>query len=270
MSKTPETTLPAFGGAGGPSSGSSSGPPKTKKTAIPAARKAAAAAPLPEPEDDGAPSAAAYRLKEEDIDHSVCVGRVLKGGKDKRWKPVVYREFQCGKAMEDDCDLCKVCQNRLGKYAEEPKPGDWTGRITEEPPSWLHMLGTEWAEVRKPKWLGAAATDSGSDASSTASKASKAAEKEAAKAKKDADKAVRVAEKEAAKATKEAIKRAKNEEKAAAKASKVAAPSIMVEEAPAPAVDPRDAIIATLTAERAALLAQIADLKTTVRVLRTF
>jgi hypothetical protein len=235
MSKTPATTLPACGGAGGPSSG----PSKLKKTAIPAARKAAAAAPLPEPEEDGAPSAAAYRLKEEDIDHSVCVGRILKGGKDWRWKPQVYREFQCGKAMEDDCDLCKVCQNRLEKFAEEPKTsGDWNGRVTEDPHAGVHMLDTEWAEVRKPKWRSDA--DYGSEASSITSekavaKAAKDEEKAAAKAAKEAAKKAKDEEKAAAKAAKEAIKRAKNEEKATAKASKAAAPSIMVEEAPAPA-----------------------------------
>ena len=173
-----------------------------KKTAVPAARKAAAAAPLPEPEEDGAPSAASYRLKEEDIDHAVCVGRILKGGKDRRWAPAVYREFQCGKASEEDCDLCKVCQNRLEKYADEPKPGDWTGRVTEDPPGWLHMLDTEWAEAKKPKWMGegAAATssDSGSEASAAPS-SSAASSKEAAKAAKEAEKAAKAAEKETVK-----------------------------------------------------------------------
>ena len=205
-----------------------------KKTAVPAARKAAAAAPLPEPDEDGVPtSAASYRLKEEDIDHAVCVGRILKGGKDRRWAPAIYREFQCGKAMDEDCDLCKICQTRLEKYAEEPKPGDWTGRVTEDPPGWVHMLDTEWAEAKKPKWLGsdaAAASDSGSEASSAVSKASKAAEKatekEASKAskaaEKEAEKASKAAEKEAAKAVKEAEKATKAAAKEAEKAAKAA------------------------------------------------
>jgi chemotaxis protein histidine kinase CheA len=210
----------------------------TKKSSVPAARKAAAAAPLPEPEEDGAPSAASYRMKEEDIDHTICVGRVLKGCKDRRWSPAVYREIQCGKAPEEGCDICKICQTRLEKYAEEPKPGDWTGRVTEAPPGWLHMLGTEWAEARKPKWLGeegtAAASDSGSEASSAASsaasskketkaaaaeeaKAKKAAEKEAAKAEKEAAKAKKAAEKEEAKAKKAAEKEEAKAKKAAEK-----------------------------------------------------
>jgi flagellar biosynthesis GTPase FlhF len=202
-----------------------------KKSAIPAARKAAAAAPLPEPDEDGAPSAESYRLKEEDIDHAVCVGRILKGGKDRRWAPAIYREFQCAKATEEECDLCKVCQARLEKYAEEPKAGgDWNGRVTEEPHAGVHMLGTEWAEARKPKWLGegaaAAASDSGSEASSAAASSaaasSKAAEKEAAKAAKAEEKAAKAAEKEAAKASKEAEKAAKAAEKEAAKAAKEA------------------------------------------------
>jgi hypothetical protein len=141
-----------------------------KKSAIPAARKVAAAAPLPEPDDVGAPSADAYRIKEDDIDHTVCVGRILKGGKDKRWKPTVYREFQCGRAAEEDCDLCKICQTNLEKYAEDLRPGAWCGRVTEEPLGWVHMLGTEWAETRKPRWLGeGAASDSGSELASAAS-----------------------------------------------------------------------------------------------------
>jgi flagellar biosynthesis GTPase FlhF len=197
-----------------------------KKSAIPAARKAAAAAPLPEPDEDGAPSAESYRIKEEDIDHAVCVGRILKGGKDRRWAPAIYREFQCGKATEEECDLCKVCQARLEKYAEEPKAGgDWNGRVTEDPHAGVHMLGTEWAEARKPKWLGegaaAAASDSGSEASSAAA-SSKAAEKEAAKAAKAEEKAAKAAEKEAAKAAKAEEKAAKAAEKEAAKAAKEA------------------------------------------------
>jgi hypothetical protein len=207
-----------------------------KKTAVPAARKAAAAAPLPEPEEDGAPSAASYRLKEEDIDHAVCVGRILKGGKDRRWAPAVYREFQCGKASEEDCDLCKVCQNRLEKYADEPKPGDWTGRVTEDPPGWLHMLDTEWAEAKKPKWMGegAAATssDSGSEASAAPS-SSAASSKEAAKAAKEAEKASKAAEKEVAKAAKEAEKASKAAEKEAAKAAKAAEKAVEKEAAKA-------------------------------------
>jgi hypothetical protein len=195
----------------------------TKKSSVPAARKAAAAAPLPVPDEDGAPSAASYRMKEEDIDHAVCVGRVLKGGEDKRWKPAIYREFQCGKAPEDGCDICKTCQTRLEKYAEEPKPGDWTGRVTEEPPGWLHMLGTEWADARKPVWKGegAAASDSGSEASSSASSKKEVAEaaKAAKEAEKEAAKATKEAEKEAAKAAKAAEREAKKEAKAAEKAA---------------------------------------------------
>lgn len=226
LGAAPTPAKKAVGGAG------------AKKTAVPAARKAAVAAPLPEPDEDGAPSASAYRIKEEDIDHAVCVGRVLKGGEDKRWKPVVYREFQCGKATEEDCDLCKTCQGRLEKFADDPKSGgDWNGRVTEDPHAGVHMLDTEWAEARKPRWMGegASASDSGSEASSAAAssaaskaaekeaaKAAKEAEKEAAKAKKEAEKAAKAAEKESAKSAKEAEKAAKAAEKEAAKAAKEA------------------------------------------------
>ena len=44
----------------------------------------------------------------------------------------------------------------------------WLGRITDEPFDWCYMLGTAWAEKRKPVWLGfgSAAEDSGSVAGS--------------------------------------------------------------------------------------------------------
>jgi hypothetical protein len=314
MSKTTDTSLPAAGGAGevtaeqlmdallsatedqraevlgllgAPTPAKKAVAGNNKKTAIPAARKAAAAAPLPEPDEDGAPSAESYRLKEEDIDHAVCVGRILKDGKDRRWAPAVYREFQCGKATEEDCDLCKVCQNRLEKYAEDPKPADWTGRVTEEPPCWVHMLGTEWAETKKPKWLGVASTDSGSETSSTASsRASKAAEKEAAKRAKEEEKAAKAAEKEAAKAAKEAEKAAKAAEKEAAKKAKAAekeaakaakgtkakkavaaAPALAVEELPAPAARPAEAApAADLAAAISTLVAALSGDGKTVKI----
>lgn len=181
------------------------------------------------PESDGdAPSADAYRLKEEDIDMSTCLGRKLKGGEDKRWKPVIYRESQCGSAVEDGCDLCKTCQRRLEKFVETPKPGDWTGRVTEEPLGWVHMLGTEWADEKKPKWIGGSAVEASetgsvasapSAASSKKSAEEKAAEKEAKKAEKAEAAAAKKAEKEAEKA---AAKAAKEAEKAAAKAAKEA------------------------------------------------
>ncbi len=49
----------------------------------------------------------------------------------------------------------------------------WLGRITDEPFDWCYMLGTAWAEKRKPVWLGfgsapVAASDSGSVAGSDA------------------------------------------------------------------------------------------------------
>lgn len=189
-------------------------------------KEAVATVALALPESDGdAPSADAYRLKEEDIDMSTCLGRKLKGGEDKRWKPVIYRESQCGSAVEDGCDLCKTCQRRLEKFVETPKPGDWTGRVTEEPLGWVHMLGTEWADEKKPKWIGGEVAETGSVASApsaTSSKKSaeeKAAEKEAKKAEKAEAAAAKKAEKEAEKA---AAKAAKEAEKAAAKAAKEA------------------------------------------------
>jgi chemotaxis protein histidine kinase CheA len=220
----------------------------------PAKKPAAAAAgrpkkePLPappKPEDsEEAPDAADYRLDPSDIKEDVCVGRVLKGNEDKRWSPAVYSESQCGAEVEED-GLCKTCLARSQRFAADPKPGRWDGRITEDPLPWQHMLGTAWAVQAlasgKLKWLGGAAaptggagTDSASVSSgsdSTASgKMSVAEAKAAAKVAKEAEKAAaaakKAADKEAAKAAKEAEKAAakalKEAEKAAAKAAKEA------------------------------------------------
>lgn len=208
---------------------------KPTKKSVGRPRKAAAtAAPAPLPTSDGdAPSAAAYRLRPEEIDMSTCLGRKLTGGEDKRWKPVIYRESQCGAAVEDGCDLCKTCQRRLEKFVETPKAGPWTGRVTEEPLGWVHMLGTEWAEEKKPRFSAdgsvsdvASEASAPSAASSKKSVEEKAAEKEAAKAskaaEKEAAKAAKAAEKEAAKAAKEAEKEAKKAAAAAEKAAKAA------------------------------------------------
>ena len=109
--------------------------------------------PMPLPE--GMPSAADYRMTASSIDDSVCVGRAI-GEEDKRWRPFVFRETQCGEKLAEGSDLCKKCTARAAKYAAEPKPGPWTGRVTEDPLDWVHMLGTVWAEEKKPKFSAAA------------------------------------------------------------------------------------------------------------------
>ncbi len=192
--------------------------------------KVAAPAPLPLPDDGTVPTAASYRLSPADIDSSVCVGRVMKDGvdDDKRWKPSVYRENQCGGAVVDGSDLCATCSKRSEKAAETGKHGPWNGRVTETPPEWCHMLGTTWAA--KCKWIGDGGSDSASVATSESAHSEKmeaaAAKKEAAQAKKDAAaaaKAEKDAEKAKAKAEKEAAAVAKKEAAAAAKKSKPAA-----------------------------------------------
>lgn len=195
-----------------------------KKTAV--APKASRPAPvtvvLPDA-DSGIPSAADYRVAPADIDHTVCVGRILKGGDDKRWKPVIFRERQCRAPLVEGSDLCVTCCRRLEKYAAEPKPGDWTGKVTEDPEDWVHMLGTAWAEKKPPKWIGCGdsdASDSGSVASMSSDKMSAAAsvDKKADAEKKAADRAVKAAEKAAAlqaKAEAAAAKKLEAEKKAA-------------------------------------------------------
>ena len=194
--------------------------PKTKVAAEPKPKKEKLApAPLPLPDDGSVPTAASYRLAPSDIDDSVCVGRVMKDGvdDDKRWKPAVYREHQCGGALVEGSDLCSGCSKRSEKAAETGKHGAWNGRVTEDPPSWCHMLGTAWAS--KCKWNpdgGSVVSDSASVTSSNTSTEEKmnaaAAKKEAA----DAKKAAAAAKKE----EKAAADAKKKEEKEAAAAKK--------------------------------------------------
>jgi len=203
--------------------------------------------------EDGEPDASEYRVSEADVDNTTCVGRIIVGGEDKRWAPIIFGERQCGKKVVEDGDLCSVCQKREEKYAEAEKPGGWTGRITEEPLDWVHMLGTTWAEEKKPKWKGssvagsvagsvAAEEDSGSVASAPEPKAKKevkaklsAEEKEAAAtAKKEAAEAKKEAKKEAAEAAKAAKKVAADAEKAAKKVAADAEKAAKKAEKPAP------------------------------------
>jgi len=224
-----------------------------KEPKEPKAKKAPAeVAPMPETEDGSAPDASEYRVSEADIDHSVCIGRAKDD--DKRWSPIIFRERQCGKKLEEGSDLCKTCHTREGKYAESSSPKiGWMGRVTEEPLDWVHMLGTTWAEEKKPKFNGSssaasvasdAASDSGASeemekpeekkvvakkekvpaADKEAKKAAAAAEREAAAAaKKAAKEAETAAKKEAAAAAAAAKKEAKEAETAAKKAAKPAA-----------------------------------------------
>jgi hypothetical protein len=193
--------------------------PKTKKEKV-------AVAPVPFPEDGSVPTAASYRITPSDVDHTICVARVMKDGvdDDKRWKPAVYREHQCGGDLVDGSDLCSGCNKRQEKAAESGKHGAWNGRVTEDPPSWCHMLGTAWAA--KCKWNpdGASVSDSASvasDQSSTADKMNAAAAKKEAAAKKAEEKAAAAAKKAEEKA---AAAAKKAEEKAAAPKKTKAAP----------------------------------------------
>ncbi len=210
-------------------------PAKTAKKTVGRPKKAATAPPpLPEADGEEAPGAEAYRLAEEDIDHSICVGRSLAGGEDKRWKPAVYREKQCGGEKVEGSDLCATCIRRLEKYAATPKPGPWTGRVTEDPEPWVHMLGTTWADEKSPKWLGEAgaartASDSSSDSGASEQmsaadakllKAQEKAKKEEEKAQKAKEKAEALAKKAEEKAAKDAEKAKKAEEKKAKEVEK--------------------------------------------------
>ena len=177
--------------------------------------------PMPVAVDGAAPEASAYRIAA--VDPTTCVGRVIDGC-DKRWSPHILREKQCGKKMVDGCDLCKRCAVHEAKYAETgKKTGQWTGRVTEEPLEWVHMLGTAWAEKAKPKF-NASAASAASVASDAASDSGASEEMEVVE-KKVAPKAKKVTaeEKEAKKAETAAAAAAKKEAKKAETAAAAAA-----------------------------------------------
>jgi len=185
---------------------------------------------LPESEDGAIPEESDYRIPADSIDTTVCVGRRLK--QDKRWKPIIHGESQCGGALIEGSDLCKVCSRREQKYEADPtSKSGWDGRVTEDPMDWHHMLGTAWAEKAKPVFNGSASASASvaggsvSDGSAEEmpvadSKKAAAAEKKAAA---EAAKAEKAAAAEAAKAEKAAAAEAAKAEKAAAKAEKEAA-----------------------------------------------
>ena len=195
-------------------------PAEKVKKGRPAKAKTAKAVALPDAAAGEAPAASEYRIDASDIDSSVCVARSLDDGIDKRWKPRVYRESQCGKPVAEGSDLCKVCTSRHEKYAADTsKPGHWNGRITEEPDVWVHMLGTDWAEDKNPVFLGPEAgsdADTGSVASGPAAGSGSSKEMTPAAAKK----AEAAAAKEAKKAEAAAAKEAKKAAAAAAKEEK--------------------------------------------------
>jgi colicin import membrane protein len=198
-----------------------------------------------------APGPEAYRLKEEEIKEGTCLARVIQeSNKDTRWSIAIYGEAQCGADVEEGSDLCAACAEKAERYEADKKFRKWCGTVREEPPSWMHMLGTAWAqqamEGGKLVWnpdgaiaVGGAGTgDSASMVSgSSASKMSvaekraaaaklKAAEKEAKEAKKAEEKAAKLKAAEEAKAAKAeaaaAAKAKKAEEAAAKKAAKPA------------------------------------------------
>ena len=190
-------------------------PAEKVKKGRPAKAKTAKAVALPDAAAGEAPAASEYRIDASDIDSSVCVARSLDDGIDKRWKPRVYRESQCGKPVAEGSDLCKVCTSRHEKYAADTsKPGHWNGRITEEPDVWVHMLGTDWAEEKNPVFLGPEAgsdADTGSVASGPAAGSGSSKEMTPAAAKKAEAAAAKEAKKAAAAAAKEEKAKKTNE-----------------------------------------------------------
>ena len=130
------------------------------------------------PVGEGIPTAADYRVDE--VAHGVCISRRFNGGEDRRWKPFVYRESQCGNAVMKGSDICAKCAAKEEKYADNPSPKcDWLGRLTEEPFGWSRMLGTAWALNKPPVFLGETAPVSAAAAAPKAAPKLKAAPKAA-------------------------------------------------------------------------------------------
>jgi hypothetical protein len=103
--------------------------------------------------NDDEPEESTYRIDADTIDHSVCVGRSIVD-EDRRWKPIVYYEGQCGGKPIGGSDLCKKCHGRQQKFFETGKQKDWNGYITEEPLPGCHMVGTQWAIDKKLQFVG--------------------------------------------------------------------------------------------------------------------
>ena len=177
---------------------------------------------------DATPDVSDYRIPADEIDKTVCVGRILKGGGDKRWSPIIYRESQCGAALEEESDLCAVCARREQKYGETGKIGDWAGRVTEEPLDESHMLGTAWAEKKKPRFAAAPApapAPAPEEMSEAASECGSSSETVSiAKPKAKSGRKPMSAEEKKAKAEAKAV--AKAEAKAAKEAEKAAAKAV--------------------------------------------
>jgi hypothetical protein len=215
------------------------------------------AQPPPEADEDGdAPDASAYRIPAEEVEEGVCVGRRLTVV-DKRWKPAIYGESQCGGTVTAD-GLCAKCVGKRERFAALDAEGntktvchnksDWTGVVTEEPPPDIHMLGTVWAETKRPIWGAGSAVDAipASAAASAASAASARsaesllarqqrrsamdAEKEERRAANRAAHAAAQAEKEAARLAAKAEKEAAKAAAAAKKAAKAKKPSAEAKE----------------------------------------
>lgn len=101
------------------------------------------------------PLASSYRISLDDINPKLCMARSFKiACDDKRWKPMVFREKQCASEPSDGSHLCAACRDRHDKFIETNKPKDWNGLIADEPPGHSHMLGTTWANEKKPKFVG--------------------------------------------------------------------------------------------------------------------
>ncbi len=163
-----------------------------------------------------APAAAAYRIPA--VIAGGCVGRRVYP--DHRWSVKVYGETQCARTVVEGSDICVSCAAHQERFTRNGGPDggnsfNWHGRVTEEPPCWLHMLGTEWAAqaaVRQSQrlvWLGDITPEE-----RTRLMEERAAAAAAAAAEEEAAKAARKAERLDVKAAKAAVRESRRLERA--------------------------------------------------------
>jgi hypothetical protein len=150
--------------------------PRTDLPDIPASPVAEEEAPVAEVEAPAEviPDASSYRVEPDTIKPELCQARRIVD-KDRRWAPMIFKEGQCPRKPLGGTNLCRYCTQYLAKYEAEghTHSNRWNGLITEEPLPHTHMLGTEWARKRQPKWNGTvAAAGAGTEADDFVSVAS--------------------------------------------------------------------------------------------------
>ncbi len=92
---------------------------------------------------------------------TLCLGRRTDDdtAQDRRWKPYVYRAYQCSKAPVSGTTLCETCNRHKSLYESTHSAiaSNWHGTVDEPLETSLphdsHVAGSAWATT-KAKWVG--------------------------------------------------------------------------------------------------------------------